>query len=516
MSRAQVEEGLAFILPKIDQTQVKSKKKEIFMNTLLQVKSPKMMAFILMFGTFIGLFGETALNMALTNIMGEFSVKPAIAQWLTTGYLLVLAILVPISALLMKWFSTRQLVIGGLVISLLGAVLAGLSPNFAILLAGRIVQAIGTGVLIPVMTSVLLIIFPVHRRGVVMGIMGLVITLGPALGPTLSGVIISTLGWPYIFWISTILYALLTLLAVIKIENVSEITRPKIDYSSVALSSIGFGGLIYALASMAEAPISAPIVWVPLLVGIIALLLFGVRQMKMTQPMVNLRVFKYPMFTLGTATMFLGILMILAAGILLPMYLKDALLYTAAVAGLLLLPGNAVNVVMSPIVGTLFDKFGPRVFVIFGSIVILIANFMFASVISASTPGWQIIVAFMLFFFGITMVMMPSQTNALNQLPRELYADGSAAMNTLNQVAGAAGTAIAITLFTAGQGSYVSEVPAASDPEILAAGVKYAFYFVTGISVVTLILSLFVKKGSTVKEKSASTVKVTEPVSLRN
>ncbi|RFB13536.1 DHA2 family efflux MFS transporter permease subunit [Bacillus sp. HNG] len=482
------------------------------MNTQLQVKSPKIMAFILMFGTFIGLFGETALNMALTNIMGEFSVKPAIAQWLTTGYLLVLAILVPISALLMKWFTTRQLVIGGLVISLLGAVLAALSPNFAILLAGRIVQAIGTGVLIPVMTSVLLIIFPVHKRGVVMGIMGLVITLGPALGPTLSGVIISTLGWPYIFWISSILYVLLTFIAVVKIENVSEITKPQIDFSSVALSTIGFGGLIYALASMAEAAMSSPIVWAPLLVGIIALVLFGVRQMKMAQPMVNLRVFKYPMFTLGTATMFLGILMILSAGILLPMYLKDALLYSAAVAGLLLLPGNAVNVVMSPIVGTLFDKFGPRVFVIIGSIVILIANFMFASVITATTPGWQIIVAFMLFFFGITMVMMPSQTNALNQLPRELYADGSAAMNTLNQVAGAAGTAIAITLFTAGQNSYIADFSSATKPETLAAGVKYSFYFVTGISVVTFILSLLVKKGSSVKEKSASTIKSAEPV----
>ncbi|MEH7123833.1 DHA2 family efflux MFS transporter permease subunit [Bacillus sp. JJ1773] len=482
------------------------------MNTQIQVKNPKTMALILMLGAFIGLFGETALNMALSNIMEQFSITAATAQWLTTGYLLVLAILVPISALLMKWFTTRQLVIGGLIISLLGAVLAALSPSFVVLLAGRLVQAIGTGILIPVMTSVLLIIFPVHKRGVVMGLMGLVITLGPALGPTLSGVIISTLGWHYIFWISAILYVLLTLFAVAKIVNVSEITKPKIDVSSVALSTIGFGGLIYALATLAEASFASPKVLGPLLVGIIALLLFGVRQMKMPQPMVNLRVFKYPMFTLGTAMMFLGILMILATGILLPMYLKGALLYSAMVAGLLLLPGNAVNVVMSPVVGTLFDKFGPRVFVIIGSIVILIANLMFASVISSTTPAWQIIVAFMIFFFGITMVMMPSQTNALNQLPRELYADGSAAMNTLNQVAGAAGTAIAITLFTAGQSGYVIDVPNASQPEVLAAGIKYTFSFITGISVVGLICSLFVKKSSAVKEKSPAAVKSTEAV----
>ncbi|MCQ6277442.1 DHA2 family efflux MFS transporter permease subunit [Bacillus sp. V3B] len=481
------------------------------MSIQIQVKNPKIMAFILMLGAFIGLFGETALNMALSNVMEQYAITAATAQWLTTGYLLVLAILVPISALLMKWFSTRQLVIGGLIISLLGAILAALSLDFTMLLIGRIVQAVGTGILIPVMTSVLLIIFPVHKRGVVMGIMGLVITLGPALGPTLSGVIISTLGWPYIFWISTILYVLLTLFAVAKIVNVSEITKPKIDILSVALSTIGFGGLIYALATRAEAAFSSPKVWVPLLVGIIALVLFGTRQMKMAQPMVNLRVFKYPMFTLGTLMMFLGILTILSTGILLPMYLKGALLLSAMVAGLLLLPGNAVNVIMSPIVGTLFDKFGARLFVILGSLIIVIANFMFMSVISATTPAWQIIVAFMILFFGLTMVMMPSQTNALNQLPRELYADGSAAMNTLNQVAGAAGTAIAITLFTAGQNGYVIDFPNASQQEVLAAGIKYTFYFLTGISVVTLICSLFVKK-SDVKEKSQASVKATEPV----
>jgi DHA2 family lincomycin resistance protein-like MFS transporter len=152
---------------------------------------------------------------------------------------------VPISALLMKWFTTRQLVIGGLVISLLGAVLAAFSPSFAVLETGRIVQAVGTGVLMPVMTNVLLIIFPVHKRGVVMGLMGLVITLGPALGPTLSGVIISTLGWHYIFWISAIIYVLLTLYAAAKIVNVSEITKPKIDVLSIVLSTFGFGGLIF-------------------------------------------------------------------------------------------------------------------------------------------------------------------------------------------------------------------------------------------------------------------------------
>lgn len=369
------------------------------MSTELKVKNPKTVASILMASTFIGLFGETALNMALTNIMEQYAITPGIAQWLTTGYLLVLAILVPISALLMKWFTTRQLVIGGITISMLGALLAALSPSFAVLMAGRLVQAVGTGILIPVMTSVLLIIFPVHKRGIVMGIMGLVITLGPALGPTLSGVIISTLSWPFIFWFSAIFYLLLLAFAVFKIVNVTEITKPKIDVFSIVSSSLGFGGLIFALSTMAEASFTSLKVLIPLFIGVASLLLFGFRQMKMEQPMVNLRVFKFPMFTLGTIMMFLSILVILSTGILLPLYLKGALLVSAAVAGLLLLPGNAVNVIMSPIVGGLFDRFGPRVFVITGSVIVLIGNLLFVSFISATTRHGKS--SWLLWFFSL-------------------------------------------------------------------------------------------------------------------
>ncbi|HZG72486.1 MAG TPA: MFS transporter, partial [Chondromyces sp.] len=375
---------------------------------------------------------------------------------------------------------------------------------------GRIVQAMGTGILMPVMTSVLLIIFPIHKRGVVMGIMGLVITLGPALGPTLSGVIISTLGWHYIFWISVALYVVLTLAAMAVIVNVSEVTKPKIDVLSIVLSTVGFGGLIYGLASMAGAPFSSPIVWTPLLVGIIALILFGIRQNTMDKPMVNLGVFKYPMFTLGTVMMFLSILVILSTSILLPMYLKGSLLFSAMVAGLLLLPGNAVNVIMSPVVGTLFDKIGPRKLVIIGSFIVLVGNIIFVASLSATTPAWQIIVAFMVLFFGLTMVTIPSQTNGLNALPRELYADGSAAMNTLNQVAGAAGTAISITLLTTGQTSFAAGTPGAAQGEILAAGVKYAFYFIAGISAAALIFSIFMKRPSATKEKPVAIVRTAE------
>lgn len=202
----------------------------------------------------------------------------------------------------------------------------------------------------------------------------------------------------------------------------------------------------------------------------------------------------------------------MSLAILLPLYLKGALLVSAAIAGLLLLPRNIVNVILSPIVGSLFDRWGPRYFVIFGFVFVLLGNIGFVSIPSAETPVWQVVAAFMVLFLGLTMVTMPSQTNGLNQLPREFYADGSAAMNTLNQIAGAAGTAIAITLFTSGKSHYLASYPHAAEPVILAAGVKYTFYFITGISVIGLFLSFFVNRSSEAKADAPAAVTAAEPV----
>lgn len=465
------------------------------MASQLQVKNPKSMAAVLMIATFIGLFGETALNMALTNIMEDFSVSAGLAQWLTTGYLLVLAILVPLSAYLVRWFSTRQLIVSALVISIIGSLVAALSPSFAILLVGRLIQAIGTGIFLPLMFSVVLIIFPIQKRGAVMGIVGLVLTAGPALGPTIAGLIISASSWHYIFWIMLVLNFLLVGVGASKMENVSEITKPKIDVLSLLLSTVSFGGIVFALATLAETPFSDAIVWAPLVAGVLALVLFVLRQFKMDAPMIDLRVFKFPMFALGTVLMFATLFVILTVAILIPIYLKSVLGYTAIAAGLLMLPGNVLNIIMSPIVGTNFDKVGAKIFTRIGFTMITLAAIFLVFGLSATTPVWQVVAALCVFFVGVSMTIMPAQTNAMNTLAPKLYADGSAAMNTLNQVAGAAGTALAITLFTAGQKDYIAEFGAANPADFLAHGVSHAFIAVLVVGIIGLIGSLFIKNS---------------------
>ncbi|MEP9853271.1 DHA2 family efflux MFS transporter permease subunit [Staphylococcus aureus] len=465
------------------------------MATQVIVKNSKMYALVLMIGGFMGLFSETALNMALTDIMEDFQVTAATVQWLTTCYLLVMACLVPASSYLMKWFSTRSLIIAGILLSLLGVIVGAIASNFGLLFLGRVIQALGTGMLLPIMVTVLMLIFPIEKRGSVMGIMGLVITAGPALGPTLSGVIISASSWHFIFWISALLYIGVLLLAIAYVENVGEITKPKIDILSICLSTFAFAGLIFALSSMAESKFTDFVVWLPLLIGIFSLTTFIIRQFKIDSPMLDLNVFKYPMFILGAAMLFITIICILSTGILLPLYIKGGLLFSSIVAGLILLPGNVVNLIMSPIVGALFDRFGARYFCIIGFLLMFISAITFAFMISDTTPVWAIILAFMILFLGISMVMMPAQTNALNQLPHHLYADGSATVTTLIQVGGSAGTAIAITIYTTAMKSFGMSHPNAAQEVVLAQGIQYTFFFIVGLTLIGFILSLFVKKS---------------------
>ena len=464
------------------------------MTTQVKVKSPKMFAFVLMIGGFMGMFSETALNMALTNVMSDYHVSAVLAQWLTTGYLLTMACMVPVSVYLTKWFSTKKLIISGIILSLIGVVIAAIAPAFSFLLLGRIVQALGTGIILPLMVTVLMLIFPIEKRGVVMGIMGLVMTAGPALGPTIAGIIISSLSWHYIFCISAVLYVVILIIAINKVENVSEITKPKIDILSIILSTIGFSGIIFGLNMMAEQPFMNIVVWGPLLIGILALIVFVRRQFTLKSPMLNLRVFKYGMFNLGAIMVFLVILCILGSGIILPIYIKGSLMFSAIMAGLILLPGNIMNLILSPIVGQLFDKFGAKIFGIFGFVILFISMLIFAFTISAHTPVWMIICNFMLMFIGITMIMMPAQTNALNQLPKELYPDGSATITTLIQVAGSAGTTIAITIYTIAMKHFSEKKEKISETILIAHGAEKAFWYLVVLALIGLICSFFVKK----------------------
>lgn len=466
---------------------------------IFKVKNPKGMAAVLMLCTFVGLFGETGLNMAINNIVQDYGVTPATAAWLTTGYLLVLAVLVPLSSYLVRWFTTPQLVITAIVLALVGSLVGALAPSFAILLLARFIQALATGILLPLMFSVVMLIFPIEKRGAVMGIVGIVVTAGPALGPAVAGLIVSSLSWHYIFWIMLVIYAFILVLAFKNVDNVSNVTRPKIDMLSLICSSLGFGGVVFALASLAETSITEPIVYAPLAVGLLLLIVFGVRQTKMDEPMVDITVFKSPIFSLCVGLMVSSMFMILSVAILIPVYLQTVLGFTALAAGLCMLPGNVLNIIMSPVVGVNFDKVGARNFTRIGFSMIFVSMVVFLTTISATTPTWVIMLNLCVFFTGVSMTIMPAQTNAMNSLAPQKYADGSAAMNTLTQIAGASGTALAMTMFTIGQSNYAKETTNIVPAEMLAHGIHTGFILVAVVSTIAVIGTLFVKNVKPVR-----------------
>lgn len=445
---------------------------------------------------FIGLFSETALNMALNSLIVTLGITETTAHWLTTGYLLTLGILVPVSGLILQWFTTRQLFVASLIFSIIGTFVAAIASTFAILMVARVIQAIGTALLLPLMFNTILLIIPPYKRGRVMGIIGLVIMFAPAVGPTLSGIILANLTWNWIFWISLPLLVGALLFGLVYMQNVSTPTKPKIDIFSLILSTIGFGGIVYGFSSSGEGW-GSPVVFSTIIIGAIALTIFGFRQVKMEQPMLNLRAFQYPMFTLGLVMVVITMMVILSSMILLPLYLQTSLALTTFAAGLLLLPGGIINGFLSPVMGGLFDKFGPKYLVIGGFVLVTGAMFGF-STITMQTASWTIILLHIVMMIGVSMVMMPAQTNGLNQLPPELYPDGTAIMNTLQQVAGAIGTAVAISILSTSTQSFLSTVEDPSSPtnQVLAftEGVQSSFVFAIVFAIIGLVLSFFIKR----------------------
>ncbi|AQY49622.1 putative multidrug resistance protein [Listeria weihenstephanensis FSL R9-0317] len=445
---------------------------------------------------FIGLFSETALNMALTDLTRVFDVTPATIQWLTTGYLLTLGILVPVSGLLLQWFTTRKLFFASVGFSIVGTFIAAIAPDFGILLIARVIQAIGTGLLLPLMFNTILVIFPEHKRGSAMGLIGLVIMFAPAVGPTISGLIIENLTWNWIFWISLpfLIFALLFGLRYMK--NVSEVTRPRIDILSIVLSTLGFGGIVYGFSSAGESGWGSALVITTMIIGLVSLGLFAWRQLTMDQPMMDLRVFKFPMFTVGLLIVFIAFMIILSTMILLPIYLQTGLALAAFSAGLVLLPGGVINGLLSPVTGRLFDAFGARVLVIPGFIVSVI-TLWFLTQITLDTSAGTIILLHSALMIGVCMIMMPAQTNGLNQLPPKMYPDGTAVMNTLQQVSGAIGTAVAITIMSAGQKSYMAAVTNPGPQDVAASlveGARSAFTFGLVMAIIGLVIALFIRK----------------------
>lgn len=451
----------------------------------------------LIIGAFVAILNETLLANAIPDLMREFNAAASTIQWLSTAYMLVIGVLVPVTALLQLWFTTRQMFLAAMILFLVGTVLCAVSPVFGMLLVGRIIQALGTGLLLPIMMNTILAIYPPEQRGGAMGLMGLVIMFAPAIGPTISGFIIDSLNWRWLFYLVLPLSLFSVLFAAVYLKNVSQVTKPKVDIMSIVLSTIGFGGIVYGFSKAGGSGWSDPEVIWTIVVGGIALLLLIWRQFTLKEPLLNLRAFKYPMFSLVTVLMLVLMMTLFSTMTMLPLFMQNVLLLTALQSGLVLMPGSILNGIMAPISGKLFDKFGPRALVLPGLVLIVVSLWLFTGIDLETTKG-TIITYHIILLIGISLVMMPAQTTGLNQLPQHLYPHGTAILNTLQQVSGAVGTALFISIMSSGTKRYMSHSGNPADPheaaQGLAAGLHDAFWVGFVISFVALALGFFLKR----------------------
>ena len=422
--------------------------------TQQQYKTGPIMAALLVAG-FVGLFSETALNIAFTDLSKIFSADPTTIQWLATGYFLTLGILIPVTGILMQKFTTRQMFMTSILLALIGTILAAVAPSFGVLLVARIIQAAGLAITLPLTQNVIFTIFPPNKRGAAMGIMGLVMLAGPSFGPTLAGLILDTLSWHWIFWV-TIPFLLFSLIfGHIYLPNVNEVRKVSIDALSVILSTIGFGGIVYGFSVSGVHGWTSATVLGSIIIGLVALILFAIRQTKMETPMMNLRAFKTPLFVLGVIMSFITFFNMLSMLVILPMYMQMALLIAAFTTGLILLPGSLLNCILAPIIGGLFDKYGPKAVITPGTILVAIGYVLYSQ-FGTETPIWAIVVTHIVMMLGIGAVLASVQTNTLNSLPKQYYPDGIAITQTIQQVAGAIGIAVLVSVLSAKQGSYLA------------------------------------------------------------
>ncbi|MEC0230630.1 MDR family MFS transporter [Paenibacillus alba] len=452
--------------------------------------------FALIIGMFVAALNETLMGNALPELMKSFGVSAATVQWLATAFMLVVGVLVP--AVLQQWFTTRQMFLAAMSLFFVGTITSALAPEFGVLLVGRIIQAIGTGILLPLAMNTIMVMYSPEKRGVAMGMFGLVVMFAPAIGPTLSGLIVDGLSWRWLFYLVLPLALISIIVGAAVLKNVSDITKPRVDLLSIGLSTIGFGGIVYGFSKAGEHGWSEPeVIWTIVASGI-ALILFVLRQLLLKEPVMDLRAFRYPMFALVAVLLFMLMMTFFSSAILLPMFMQGVLLLTAFKSGLILLPGGIANGIMAPVSGKLFDKFGLPILVIPGLVIVVVSLWLLTRFDETTGTGFLVAV-YIAMMIGVSLVMMPAQTAGLNQLPRHLYPHGTAILNTLQQVAGAIGTALYISLMSGGQKNYLR---GSSDPQSpaeivrgLANGINNAFWVGVVIALVALVIGLFLRKA---------------------
>jgi DHA2 family lincomycin resistance protein-like MFS transporter len=456
----------------------------------LPAESVRVLA-VLLVGAFVVILNETALNVALSRIMLDLAIDERTAQWLTTGFMLTMAVVIPITGWVMERLPTRAVFTLAMSLFSIGTLIAALGWGFPSLLAGRVVQASGTAIMMPLLMTTVMELVPSGQRGRVMGTISLVISAAPAIGPTMSGVILQFLPWRFVFALVLPIALAILVVGLRQVPNLNEPVRVRLDAISVPLTALGFGGLVYGLSQVGSQNTTG--MEVALAVGVLGLGLFVWRQLVLQRTdsaLLDLRTFSHPIFATTIAVMAIAMAVLFGTIIALPLLLQQVLHAEPLFVGLLLLPGALLMGVLGPVVGRLYDRVGPRWLLVPGSLAVL-GSFGLFTQVSPSMPWWELLAAHMLLSLGLAFLFTPLFTIALGSLPPHLYGHGSAVVGTVQQVAGAAGTALFVTVMS----TVATAQPAGTGAELaLATGARTAFLVVGGLWLLAIAGVAFLRK----------------------
>lgn len=400
--------------------------------------------------SFCGVVIETATNVTFPTLMKEFGVNTATVQWMTTGYLLIASIMMPLSAFLKKRFSSKKLFATASLLFIIGLILDVTAPTFIQLVSGRVIQGIGAGIALPLMFNIILEQAPLEKIGFLMGLGTLVTAIAPAIGPTYGGLIVDAFGWRGIFLFLIPVVILALIIGILSIQQFSEPSRPSLDILGLIYIAITFVGIIIGFSNLSAITEAPTTFLIPFIIGIISLVLFLKHSANSHSPLLNLSVFSNKSFSLHLGAYFLIQLEALGISFILPNYIQLVDHQTALIAGLIVLPGAAIGAILAPLSGTIYDKLGARKPIMSGIILQIIAMLLFFA-LGQHLTTWEILLIYIVLMLGMGAVMGNTMTNALQQLDDSQNADGNGMFNTVQQFAGAVGTAIVSTVITFSQ-----------------------------------------------------------------
>lgn len=445
---------------------------------------------LLVLATFVVILNETIMFNAIPRLMSSFGVTENAAQWVSTAFMLTMAAVIPVTGWFLQRFSTRTAYTTAMLTFLAGTAIAAAAPIFEVLLLGRIVQAAGTAVMMPLLMTTLMTVVPEHDRGRVMGNVTLAISVAPAMGPTVSGLVLQFGSWRLLFLLVLPIAAVVTWSGLRTLENVGETKPGDVDWFSVIIAAAGFGSLVYGLTRFAEggAGVAALIV----AVGVVLVAAFVGRQLLLIRrdaPLLDLRALRHTTYAKGMILMSVAFMTMMGAMILLPLYLQNVRGLSPLETGLLVMPGGLAMGLLGPTVGRLFDKYGGRPLVIPGSIGIVLALAGLTQ-ISLTTPYYLVLALHALMMVCLALTFTPVFTLSLGALPQLLYSHGSSILGTVQQVAAAFGTALAVTVMSLRAEAVADEGPA----QATLSGMTWAFAVGAVLALAVVVLALLLPR----------------------